>query len=59
MEACDQAFFGILVEIDVYRPEFHVIAPNVEYFDNRMSINDKMYLAMRKKKTVKTYNFNN
>lgn len=52
MAACGQVFFGILVEIDVYRPEFHVIAPNVEYFDNKMSINDKMYPATKMRREI-------
>lgn len=43
MEAYGPDVFDILAEIDVYRPEFHVIVPNAEYFDNKMNINDKMY----------------
>lgn len=51
MAACDQDVFGILVEIDGYRRAFHVAAPIVVYFGNRMSRDDRMYHATKQNNT--------
>lgn len=45
MAACGRDVFGILVEINVYRRVFRVVAPNAVYFGNRMSKVDRMYHA--------------